>query len=225
MKITLVRMVLMIPLATAAPLLGAPAAEAPAAPRATAAQPADLFRFEISTMRARVGLALEKLQGLQKDGADLPVLFKDYRDEVVEMAALAKKIAARAQEMKKADLAFFRAWEAQVDTIQDADVQKLAKDRYDRRVRSYRRMVTSMDEARNSFFPFLTSLEDLEKLLVNDLKRSTIQSAHKFFRATSLKGTDLLNDLYDVLIEEGRICDEFVRYQGLIHVVSDPPMR
>jgi len=173
----------------------------------------NVFHFEVSTMRARIGLTLNKLRLLQKEHADLPAVFKDYCGEVAEMAKLAKQTAERAYEMKKEDLAFFRTWEQRTDAIQDPDIQKLAKSRYDRRLKSYRKMVAAMAEARSEFVPFLTSLQDIQKLLESDLNRNTIQSAHKFFKAIHLKGTDLENDLYDVLIEEARVSIEIGLYQ------------
>jgi hypothetical protein len=213
MKTKLRRTMLVSFLAATMPLLSATPDEQAAAHRAAEAKPTDKFRFEISTMRACINSALNKLQWLQKDDADLPAVFKDYRRDLAEMPALAKQTAKRADEMKTLDLAFFRAWEERTDKIQDPDLRKLAQSRYDRRMKSYRKMLTSMDEARTAFDPFLASLQDIQKLLERDLSRNTVQSAGKLFRAVGLKGTDLENDLYDVLIEEGRVSAEFGRYQ------------
>jgi hypothetical protein len=213
MKITVPRMIWVNLLGVTMPLMSAPADAPPSAPRAVDATLADKFRFEISTMRARVGLAVNKLQSLQKDNADLPAVFKEYRGEVTAMTRLAEETAVRADEMKKLDMAFFHAWEQRVTTIQDPEIRELAKSRYDRRLKSYRRMVASMNEAQKAFVPFLASLQDIQKLLENDLTPSTVRSARKLFKAVHLKGADLQDELYDVLIEEGRISEEFGRYQ------------
>ena len=214
MKTIVSRMILVSLLAATMPLMSAPSdAEAAAQLRAAGAQAPDTFRFEITTMRARVGVALQKLQLLQKNDADLPALFKDYRADVTEMAKLGTQTASRAEEMKKQDMAFFRAWEQRADTILDPEIQKLATGRYDRRLKSYRKMVASMEEVRLEFVPFLDSLRDIEKLLASDLSRNSIQSVQKFFRAVRLKGADLEDDLYDVIVEEGRVAAEFGRYQ------------
>jgi hypothetical protein len=213
MKIAIPRVILLSLLAATMPLMGATPDEPASARRGAEARTPDKFRFEISTMRARIGISLAKLQLLQKEDTDLQAVFKEYRGEVAEMTKLAKQTAGRADEMKKQDRAFFRAWEARADTIQDPDIRKLAKDRYDRRMKSYRKMVASMNEAQNAFVPFLASLQDIQKLLESDLSRNSVQSAQKFFRAVRLQGADLQNELYDVLIEEGRISDEFGRYQ------------
>jgi len=213
MKTTVPRITFFSLLAAALPLLSATPDDPIAAPPTPAAASSNVFRFEVSTMRARIGLALNKLQLLQKDNADLPAVFKDYRGEVAEMAKLAQQTAERAAEMKKEDLAFFRLWEQRTDAIHDPDIQKLAKNRYDRRLKSYRKMVSAMDEARNEFGPFLTSLQDIQKLLESDLSPNSVQSAQKFFRAINLKATDLQNDLYDVLIEETRVSTEIGLYQ------------
>jgi Protein of unknown function (DUF2959) len=89
---------------------------------------------------------------LQEDDADLQALFKDYSDDV---SKLAKQTAMRADEMEKKDMAFFRTWQEQIAEIQDPDIQKLAKRRHDKRMKSYRKMTASMSEAQIAFVPFL----------------------------------------------------------------------
>lgn len=217
MKQTIIpRLIWVSLLAATLPLVSAAADVPPPAPPAGEAHqppPPDRFRWEITTMRARVGLVLNKLQALQKEEANLSVVFKEYTGEVTEMAKVAPEIAARANAMKQLDLTFFRAWEERTGTIQDPDLRKLAQNRYERRLKSYRKMITAMDEARQAFGPFLASVQDIGKLLESDLSRKSVQSAAKFFREVNLKGTDLENELYDVIIEESRVSAEFGRYQ------------
>jgi septal ring factor EnvC (AmiA/AmiB activator) len=171
------------------------------------------FRFEISQMRVRIQNTLNQLQSLQKEGADLRAEFEKYGIEVAKMEELSGQTAQRADEMMKKRAAFFDAWERQVNAIQDEEIQTLARKRQARREKSYLRMVTSMAEAKKAFVPFLTTLKDIKKLLGDELTRDSVTSAKKILREVNLEGADLENEMYDLLIEVGRIYDEFRQYR------------
>ena len=171
------------------------------------------FRFEISQMRARIQNTLNQLLAVQKAGTDLRAEFEKYGAEVAKMEELSKQTAERADEMMKKKVAFFEAWERQVNAIQDEEIQTLAGKRQARREKSYLKMVTSMAETKKAFVPFLATLKDIQKLLGSELTGDSVKSAKKIIREVNLEGADLENELYDLLIEVGHISDEFRQYR------------
>jgi replication initiation and membrane attachment protein DnaB len=200
-------------LVAATPLMAGLAEDSSAQRAAQAEAKMEAFRFEVGVMRAQISSILRQLQLLQKDGTDLRAAFAKYLADLDTMDILVKQTADRADQMKTNAEAFFLSWEQQVASIQNEEVRQIAKDRYERRRKSYSKISTSMDETRKALVPYVSLLKDTKKLLEIELSPGSIKSAKKIIAEATWKGADIEEELYNVLVELDRLARELGRYK------------
>ena len=141
---------------TALLVLGvAPAANlraADSAERATAAkEKIEELRVECAKVRNQVLLTMESLKRMNVKGVELRPQFEKFKAELVTMEEQAKVTRARADAMKEKGQAAFAAWEKEVQAINNADIRKEAEKRFDKRKKSYDKIIKAIWEAETSW--------------------------------------------------------------------------
>ena len=101
----------------------------------------------------------------------------------------------RAVSMKEKGHAFFSDWEQQTKEIQKEGIRKEAEKRLAKRRKSYGKILSSMEEAKEQFVPFMSDLNDVRKLLESELSASTVASTKSLIRQANWHGEDVRESL------------------------------
>lgn len=193
------------------------------APKASAADSGDqakevmakieALRVGCAKIRSQVGLTLEQLNRLQVDSIELRPQFDKYTAELAKMEEQAQLARERAASMNEKGQAFFKAWEDQIKTIANEDIREQAQNRYDKRIKSYGKIVKAMTEARDDLVPFLSDLNDIKKLLDSELSTGSVKAAKKTIKQANWHGSDVVDSLKDVEVELDRVSAELNKYK------------
>jgi len=173
----------------------------------------DASRNEVAKIRNQVGLTLEELNRLQKDSVELRPQFELFTKELSKMEAQAKVAQERVMQMSEKGQAYFQSWEDSIKTIANKDIREQAQKRYDKRTKSYAKIITAMTEARDELKPFMSDLNDIKKLLDAELSRESVKSASKLVKQANNHGGDVVEALKDVETELDRVSAELAKYK------------
>jgi chromosome segregation ATPase len=171
------------------------------------------LRSESAQWRNQITLTLEELSRLTVSGVELRPQFEKYKAELVKMEDKAKSARNRADSMKDKGEAFFGEWEQQVKTIQNQDIRKEAEKRLAKRKKSYGKILSTMQEAKEQLVPFMSDLNDVKKLLETELNAGTVASTKSLIRQANWHGEDVRESLSDVEKELDRVAAELAKYQ------------
>jgi chromosome segregation ATPase len=171
------------------------------------------LRTECAQGRRQVAVTVEELGRLTTQGVELRPQFEKFKAELVKMEDKAAKARSRADAMKAKGQEFFSDWEQQVRSIQNEDIRKAAEKRLVNRKKSYARILSAMQEARDELVPFMSDLNDLKKLFESELTTATVASAKSLIRQATWHGNDVSESLLDVEKELDRVAAELAKYQ------------
>jgi hypothetical protein len=205
---------------TLAALLALALAPTPPAVGADSAEKAALVKERIESLRQecaqsrnQITLTLEALSRLTVKDIELRPQFEKYKAELVKLENVARITRERAVSMREKGQAFFADWEQQAKTIQNEDIRKEAEKRLEKRRKSYGRILSAMEEAKDRFVPFLSDLNDVKKLLEGELSAATVASTKSLIRKANWHGEDVRESLTDVEKELDRVAAELAKYQ------------
>jgi chromosome segregation ATPase len=205
---------------TLAALLALALAPAPLALGADSAEKAAMVKEKIQTLRQecaqgrnQIKLTLEELSRLTVEGVELRPQFEKYKVELAKMEDKARSARDRAVSMKQKGQAFFAEWEQQTKSIQNESIRKEAEKRLAKRRKSYGKILTAMEEAKDQLVPFMSDLNDVKKLLESELTQSTVASTKSLIRQANWHGDDVVESLTDVEKELDRVAAELAKYQ------------
>jgi len=108
------------------------------------------------------------------------------------------------------------SWDAirqRTKEIQNEDIRKEAEKRLAKRRKSYGKILTTMEEAKEQFVPLMSDLNDVRKLLESELSASTVASTKSLIRQANWHGEDVRDSLSDVEKELDRVSAELAKYQ------------
>jgi chromosome segregation ATPase len=203
-----------------AALLAIALAPAPVALAADSAEQAAMvkekiqgLRTESSQTRNQITLTLEELSRLTVQGVELRPQFEKFKAELAKMEVKAKSARERAVSMRVKGHDFFSEWEENTKTIKNEDIRKEAEKRIAKRKKSYGKILSAMEDAREQLVPFMSDLNDINKLLDGELSKSTVASTKTLIRQANWHGEDVRESLTDVEKELDRVSAELAKYQ------------
>lgn len=209
---TTVQLTILAALVALAPTPAAVAADSGEQAQQTKAR-IDAARAEVAKIRNQIGLTLEELNRLEKPSVELRPQLEKYGSELAKMEEQAKLARERALSMGEKGKAYFQAWEDQINTIANEGIRKQARERYNKRVKSYNKIVKAMTEARDAMNPFMSDLNDIKKLLDSELSRESVKSAKDTVKSANWHGADVVESLEDVERELDRVSAELAKYK------------
>jgi hypothetical protein len=208
-RLTLTAGMAVLMLGTAPAILGAESAE-----RAMAAkEKINALRLESSKVRNQITVTLEELNRMTVKGIELRPQFERYKAELVKMEEQAVIARDRADSMQAKGHEAFQAWEKEVQAIQNPDIRKEAQKRYDKRKKSYDRIIAAMQDAKKELVPFMSNLNDVRKLLDSELTESTVNATKGSIKQARWQGEDVQESLLDVEKELDRVAADLAKYQ------------
>jgi hypothetical protein len=176
-------------------------------------QKIDALRVESAKVRNQIILTMEALKRMNVKGVELRPQFEKFKAELVTMEEQAKIASERAQSMQQQGGTSFQEWEAEVRAINNPEIRKAAEQRYEKRKKSYDKILKAMQEARQELVPFMSDLNDIRKLLDSELTTETVAATKGTIRSADSHGEDVRNSLTDVETELDRVAADLAKYQ------------
>jgi hypothetical protein len=129
-----------------------------------------LIRTETIATRDQLQATVNALNALTKQSkGDLQPTFNAYAAEVAKTHTAADQTAARIVAMQAASKEYFGGWQEKVSSISNESLQKKAQKRMDAVVKNYNGVIASLTAASDKFKPFLSNLDDVQKMLASDV--------------------------------------------------------
>jgi transposase-like protein len=125
----------------------------------------------------------------------------------------ARSARERAISMREKGQAFFSDWEEHVKEIRNEDIRKEAEKRLAKRKKSYGKILSAMEGAREELVPFMSDLNDINKLLESELTTTSVASTKSLIRQANWHGDDVRDSLMDVEKELDRVAAELAKYE------------
>ncbi|HMP83789.1 MAG TPA: DUF2959 family protein [Verrucomicrobiota bacterium] len=164
----------------------------------------------ITEAQAEAGRTLHQLKATlnsltaltkQKKG-DLRPAYDAFAAEVPKTQAAAGWTKTRVQWMDSDGKSYFDNWQKTIDEIASKSLQKKAQKRLDAVRKNYDKARESMAEASEKFAPFLSDLNDIQKLLSQDVTpagvkaiSSTVSDANWRYKAVHRAVSDSLEEM------------------------------
>lgn len=139
-------------------------------PQAKLAKSVTVIQAETVATRDQLQATLNALTALTKqEKGDLKPTFETFSEEVKKTHVVAEQTAARITAMQDASKEYFVSWKTQINEINNESLRKKALKRMEAVQEKYDDVIKSLKEASEKFKPFLSNLDDVQKMLVNDI--------------------------------------------------------
>ena len=96
---------------------------------------------------------------------------------------------------------------------QNTIFRKEAEKRYEKRKKSYDKIVKAMQEAKAELVPFMSDLNDIRKLLDSELTDATVAATKNTIKSADWHGEDVRESLSDVEKELDRVAADLAKYK------------
>jgi len=193
--------------ATPAPQTGAPMTSDVKSPRTGIAtwQSVAELRGNVIQSRAQVGATLDALNQLTgQGGGDLRPAYDEFSRELDATQALSLRVRQQSDAMRARGRDYFRSWQEQSLTINDPSIRTQAELRQATVRTDFNRIVASMQQARDSFAPFMTGLLDIRHYLSTDLTPRGVGAIEQAMRKAKEDGAAVQKRLDAVAAELDR---------------------
>ena len=173
----------------------------------------EALRVESAKVRNQILLTMESLKRMNVKGIELRPQFEKFKVELVKMEIQARIGRDRADSMKAKGADSFQEWEREVQAINNPDIRKEAEKRFEKRKKSYDKIVTAMQEAKAELVPFMSDLNDIRKLLDSELTEATVAATKNTIKSADWHGEDVRESLTDVDKELDRVAADLAKYK------------
>ena len=129
-----------------------------------------VIQVETTATRNQLQATLNTLTALTKqEKGDLQPTFEAYTANVTKTHTVAEQTAARITTMQNASKEYFDAWKMQINEIKNESLLKKAMKRMNAVQEKYNGVIKSLQDASEKFKPFLSNLDDVQKMLASDI--------------------------------------------------------
>jgi len=173
----------------------------------------EALRIESAKVRNQILLTMESLKRMNVKGVELRPQFEKFKVELVKMEIQARVARDRADSMREKGADSFQEWEREVQAINNPDIRKEAEKRFDKRKKSYEKIVKAMQEAKAELVPFMSDLNDIRKLLDSELTDATVAGTKNTIKSADWHGEDVRESLTDVEKELDRVAADLAKYK------------
>jgi uncharacterized protein YukE len=164
---------------------------------------------ETTKVRTEVQGALDSLKGLTSgEHANLAKNYKSFDKNVTAMTKAVKTVEARGQDMRDRRDAYLEEWNKKAKAVSSPEIQKHMEERAAAVQRVLESIQPAGQAAREAFGPFLTELQDIDKLLSVDLSASGVAAATPIAEKAMGHGTTVLQNIDSVIASLTQIRDQ-----------------
>ena len=160
------------------------------------------FRTEINKGKQAIDATMQSLgQIAATANSDPRKAFQQYSKDLANLETATAKVRKRSQEMKTQGDLYFKQWQQQMATVQNADIRKLSEEQKAKMQATFDNIQKYSEPLKAKFDPWLSDLRDLRTYLNNDLSVSGIDAARGLFERTQSEGTEIQKAM-DALVAE-----------------------
>jgi len=163
---------------------------------------------EMTKGRTQVQDALDALEALNKPGANLTKEYSKFTKNVEAMTKTKEKVSSRIEDMNSNRDAYLDEWQKKIKDVSDPEIQALMESRREQVKSIFDSSKPAREAARDAFGPFLTNLQDIDKLLSVDLSATGVQSAATFTQSAVSNGKSVLAGLDAVIGSLTQVSDQ-----------------
>ena len=120
----------------------------------------------------------------QKKG-DLRPTYDKFCAEIVKTKAAADLTVSRVNSMNTSGVKYFDDWQKTVNGINNESMRKKSQKRLDSVKTSYHKVLAAMTEAAEKFKPFLSDLNDIQKVLATDVTAGGVKAADSTIKSAN----------------------------------------
>ena len=174
---------------------------------ATAADALHAMADELSRTRQTIGDTLTALDELTRAQGDLLAPYDRFiaLNEQVDQADA--QVARRAEDMRTRARDYITNWEVEVYGVEDADLRKQAESRRGRVRADYERISDAMRALRDTMQPFQRQLDDIERVLGNDLTTAGVRAVAPAAGRARQSGDQVQKRIDALIAEVTRVAD------------------
>ena len=109
-------------------------------------------------------------------GGDLKKSYGQFVEKLAGLESQAAAVRGRADDMRAKGAAYFKAWEEQFAKFTTPAIVEAAQKRREELTKNYESLTAAMGKARESYQPLVSTLNDLKKVMENDLNAEGVKS-------------------------------------------------
>lgn len=148
----------------------------------------DSLQQNSTKARTQIDAVVASLDALLNSPADrLRLAYDRYDADVRKMKEYADAIRVNDQDLQKNSDSYLRNWQKDASSISNPELRALAEQRRNEIAQKYRGMSTAYTGATQSFTAFLRDIDDIRKVLGNDLTPTAQASVKNTTLAQSVK--------------------------------------
>jgi alpha-galactosidase/6-phospho-beta-glucosidase family protein len=103
------------------------------------------------------------------DDTGLRSAYDQYAKDVKSLQAACDSVNKRAKDMRAKKADYLQAWTKDKAEVQNEELRLIAKERKAETTAAFERVRTELDRASTAFVPFMSNLNDIQKVIGNDL--------------------------------------------------------
>lgn len=156
--------------------LSACATPSPVEQREQAATNLDQTKQEMTTLRDQLDQTLSSLNALMSSGGgDLNEAYQRYASDVQKLREQSAALDKGAQRMRDQSNDYLAHWRDTQSRVQDPELRAMSLERRQMVMDNFERANLAYQEARIAFTPLLRDLEDVRRVVGNDLTPTGVQ--------------------------------------------------
>ncbi len=161
---------------------------------------------EVTEVRGQVQGAMDSLNALTSgDPKNLTKNYKAFSKNVEDMAKSQQTTAARAEDLKSRREAYLAEWQKKSEEVTNPEIQALMQQRAEAVKATFETLQPAAQAAKAAFPPFLSDLQDIQKLLSVDLSPSGVAAAAPIGQKAVANGAIVLQSIDSVLTTLNKI--------------------
>ncbi len=134
-------------------------------------------RDEATQTTKQLATTMTDLNALTKQQeGDLRPAYETFAADITNTEAAAVLTQKRVEFMQGEGQGYFDDWQTNITGIANQSVQKQAQKRLDAAKNNYTEVIDSLKEASDKFKPFLSDLNDIQKVLATDITAGGVKS-------------------------------------------------
>jgi len=166
------------------------------------------FRKDVVEFKQALDASLARLNEASQAAATNPrPAFEAYAKSLSQLGAASRRTDKQAQTLRTQGEAYFQQWQRELETITNAEIRQVGQERKEQQQQLFDRLDPLMKQLWSHYDPLFSDLQDLRKLLSQDLTESGIRAAGGLIRRSTDLGANVQSDLDEVAREAGVISD------------------
>jgi len=160
------------------------------------------FQAELGKGQAQIDVTLAALDAVVEAAAGEPrPKYEQLVKEIGTLDTIATSLGKKRAAMEAKGAAYFQEWEKQLAAIETDSVREVAAKRKEELAKNYQLVTDATVAASEAYTPFMADLQDIQKVLANDLNAEGITSLAATIEKSKKDG-GVVKEKVDALVKE-----------------------